>query len=110
MDGEELGETALAVDGLTYVPLVPLLEELGGCTAVWNAEKSVALADTPLFQLPEEVQTALMREQVEKLPLTGNSPYERVICYCNRCVKGITAGGGTAVHLLELAMGTFSGH
>lgn len=51
MDGEELGETALAVDGLTYVPLVPLLEELGGCTAVWNAEKSVALADTPLFQL-----------------------------------------------------------
>lgn len=57
--------------------------------------------DTPLFQLPQEVQAALMAEQVRKFtcPLA--------LCYCNRCVKGITAGGGRAVHLMELAMGTY---
>ncbi len=51
----------------------------------------------PIYEMPEEVQAALMREQVEKYtcPL--------VVCYCNRCVKGVTAGGGKAVHLLELA-------
>ncbi len=58
--------------------------------------------DTPLFQLPEDVQATLMSDQVEKLPC------EWAVCYCNRCVKGITMGGGKAVHLLELAMGTIA--
>lgn len=51
VDGEDLGERALAVDGVTYAPLVPLLEALGGCEAAWDAEECVALAETPLFQL-----------------------------------------------------------
>ena len=66
-----------------------------------NKELLARYPGVPLYQLPEEVVSALMREQVEKYtcPLT--------VCYCNRCVKGVLAGGGAAVHLLELAMGTF---
>ena len=55
----------------------------------------------PLYQMPEEVQTALMREQVEKYTES------LFVAACNRCVKGITMGGGKGVHLLELATGTF---
>ena len=57
---------------------------------------------TPLYQLPQEAQAALMREQVEKYtcPLA--------VTYCNRCTAGIAAGGGRAVHLVELMMGTYS--
>ena len=55
----------------------------------------------PLYQMPEEVQTALMREQVEKYTES------LIVAACNRCVKGITMGGGKGVHLLELATGTF---
>jgi hypothetical protein len=56
--------------------------------------------DTPLWELPQEVQTALMREQVEKytVPLT--------VTYCNRCTAGILQGGGKAVHLMELITGS----
>ena len=60
-----------------------------------------AYGEKPLYQLPEEVQRLLMREQVEKLPC------ELAVTYCNRCKAGILLGGGKAVHLLELAMGTF---
>ena len=41
------------------------------------------------------------REQVEKYTESI------IVAACNRCVKGITLGGGKGVHLLELAMGTF---
>lgn len=56
---------------------------------------------TPIFRLPPEAEQALMREQVEQYtaPLT--------VCYCNRCVSGVKTGGGNAVHLLELAAGTY---
>ena len=57
--------------------------------------------DTPLFQLPQELQTRLMREQTAKLPCP------LAVTYCNRCKQGILLGGGKAVHLLELATGTF---
>ena len=60
-----------------------------------------AYGEKPLYQLPEEVQRLLMREQVEKLPC------KLAVTYCNRCKAGILLGGGKAVHLLELAMGTF---
>ncbi len=72
-----------------------------------NKELLARYPDTPLFQLPEDIQAILMREQVEKFPTMELLPCEWAVCYCNRCVKGITAGGGKAVHLLELAMGTF---
>lgn len=57
--------------------------------------------DTPLYKLPPEAQAALMAEQVEKYtcPLA--------VTYCNRCTAGVLAGGGKAVHLVELAMGTY---
>lgn len=57
--------------------------------------------DTPLFKLPDEVQVALMREQLEKYtcPL--------VVTACNRCTWGVKAAGGNAVHLVELVMGTY---
>ncbi len=56
---------------------------------------------TPLFQMPEGARAALMREQVEKYtcPLA--------VTYCNRCTAGVAAGGGKAVHLVELMMGTY---
>ena len=56
---------------------------------------------TPLHQLPQDVQARLMREQVSKLPCP------LAVTYCNRCKQGILLGGGQAVHLLELATGTF---
>lgn len=59
--------------------------------------------DKPIYEMPQEVQAALMREQAEKF--AGS----QVVCYCNRCVRGIRDGGGRAVHLLELAMGTAEG-
>lgn len=54
-------------------------------------------ADVPLWQLPPEVEQALMREQVEKFPC------ETAVCYCNRCIRGVKTGGGHAVHVLQLA-------
>ncbi len=43
-----------------------------------------------------------MKEQCEKYtcPLT--------VTTCNRCTRGIEAAGGSAVHLVELLMGTYS--
>ena len=66
-------------------------------------ERLQAYGEKPLYELPEEVQRLLMREQVEKLPC------DLAVTYCNRCKAGILLGGGKAVHLLELAMGTFQG-
>lgn len=60
-------------------------------------------AGVPLFQLPEDAQKSLMREQVEKYPCS------LALCYCNRCVQGVAMGGGKSVHLLELCMNTFQG-
>ena len=57
--------------------------------------------DTPLYKLPQEEQAALMAEQV------GKYTCPLVVTYCNRCTAGVLAGGGKAVHLVELAMGTF---
>ena len=36
---------------MTYVPLVPLLEALGGGDASWDPESRTARADTGIFQL-----------------------------------------------------------
>ena len=66
-----------------------------------NLEQLRTYGEKPLYQLPEEIQRLLMREQVEKLPC------ELAVTYCNRCKAGILLGGGKAVHLLELAMGTY---
>ena len=66
-----------------------------------TAEQLQAYGGKPLYELPEEVQRLLMKEQVEKLPC------ELAVTYCNRCKAGILLGGGKAVHLLELATGTF---
>ncbi len=69
-----------------------------------NPENAALLAEQggkPLFQLPEELQARLLREQVEKFPC------ELAVTYCNRCTAGIRLAGGRAVHLLELAMGTY---
>ena len=65
------------------------------------AEQLQAYGEKPLYQLPEEVQRLAMEEQVKKLPR------EFTVTYCNRCKAGILLGGGKAVHLLELAAGTY---
>ena len=57
--------------------------------------------DTPLFQTPAEVQLQLMQEQAEKYPC------EHVVTYCYRCTTCIRTAGVNAVHLMELAMGTY---
>lgn len=51
VDGEELPGGALAWEGLTYVPLVRLLDAVGGWEAAWNQEERTAYADTGLFSL-----------------------------------------------------------
>lgn len=66
-----------------------------------SLELLTAYSSTPLFELPEDVQAALMREQAEKLPC------ELAVTYCNRCKAGILLGGGKAVHLLELVTNQF---
>lgn len=55
----------------------------------------------PISKMDKEIQIQLMKEAV--------SQYECdiTVAYCNRCIKGIALGGGKAVHLLELATGTF---
>lgn len=57
--------------------------------------------DTKISKLPEDLQIKLMQEHVASLPKA-----KYIVCDCNRCAKGITMGGGHAVHLLELVMGT----
>lgn len=57
---------------------------------------------TPLYELPEDIQSQLMAEQAAKLPCA------LAVTYCNRCTQGIRQGGGKAVHLMELAMGTYT--
>lgn len=60
-----------------------------------------ARPDTPLYQFPEEEQKLIFAEQLEK---HGGLP---ALCYCNRCRLGIETAGGSAVHLMELVMGTY---
>lgn len=53
-------------------------------------------------EIPPEKQALLMAEQVEKF----NQPL--VVTYCNRCTAGLQAGGGEAVHLMNLLLGEFA--
>ena len=55
-----------------------------------------AYPDVKVSRLPEELQKALMQEQVSFYQC------ERVVCYCNRCKKGIELGGGHPIHILDL--------
>ena len=66
-----------------------------------NLDLLRAYEGVALFELPQEAQAKLMREQVEKFPRP------LAVTFCNRCKAGILAGGGQAVHLLELAAGTY---
>ena len=59
-------------------------------------------ADKRIYEMDDETQHELMREQVEKFSC------EWIICDCNSCKRGILKGGGKAVHLLELVMGDFT--
>ncbi len=58
--------------------------------------------DKPLVLAPEEVQKKLFEEQAEKYPC------DNVITYCNRCTLCIRTVGVNGIHLMELAMGTYS--
>lgn len=51
VDGEALEGRAFVREGVTYAPLAPLLEALGGWTATWNGEEGTAWAETALFRL-----------------------------------------------------------
>ena len=51
VDGKALSGEALVVDGTTYVPLVPLLEALGGWETTWDQLTATATAVTGLFRL-----------------------------------------------------------
>ena len=55
--------------------------------------------DMPPYQMPREVVEQFMREQVEKFST------EFILTCCNRCTRGIEAGGGKPVHIAELAVG-----
>ena len=56
MDGEILPGESFAEDGVTYVPLAPLLEALGGWETAWDADQRAAWAETELFSLTVPVQ------------------------------------------------------
>lgn len=61
--------------------------------------RAYAQRGIPLHQAPPEIMGRLMREQVEKFET------QWAITDCNRCTRGIEAGGGKAVHLAELVFG-----
>jgi len=67
-----------------------------------NRELLARYPGKPLYELPEDVQASLMREQLEKYtcPIVATT--------CNRCTRGIEAAGGHAVHLAELVTGTWA--
>lgn len=56
VDGEILPGESFAEDGVTYVPLAPLLEALGGWETAWDADQRAAWAETELFSLTVPVQ------------------------------------------------------
>lgn len=56
---------------------------------------------TRLSHLSQEEQAVIFREQAAK---HGGLP---ALCYCNRCKSCLELGGGKAVHLMELVMGTY---
>ena len=49
--------------------------------------------------LSDEQALEKMRDQVKKYAT------DRAVCYCNACLKGVLAGGGTGVHLASLLAG-----
>lgn len=51
VDGEELAGGPFVEDGVTYVPLAPLLEALGGWETAWDQSTRTASAATDLFAL-----------------------------------------------------------
>ncbi len=87
---EESGQASVFCGNLHFEPKKP--------------ENAALLAQYPrkrIFEMPREVEEALMREQVEKFGT------EYIVTCCNRCTLGIEAGGGKAIHILELVMGDF---
>lgn len=57
--------------------------------------------DKSISRMPQKSQITLMKEQVEKFPC------QPAVTCCNRCTAGIEMAGGKAVHLMELATGTY---
>lgn len=51
VNGTPLQTDSYVRDGITYTPLVPLLEALGGWDTAWDADTRSALAQTDLFLL-----------------------------------------------------------
>lgn len=61
-----------------------------------NLKRLSGYPDSPIYEMPPDLEEALMREQVSKYSC------ESTVVYCNRCEKGVTLGGGKAVHLMTL--------
>jgi len=51
VDGQTLEGRHILENGITYVPLVPLLEALGGWSVSWDSASRTARAETDLFPL-----------------------------------------------------------
>ena len=66
-----------------------------------NIELMAKYPGKEIYEMPPEVEEALMREQVEKFKS------EYILTDCNRCTRCITTGGGKPIHLLELVLGDF---
>lgn len=110
-DHPEIADAARSLLKKMGVTLVEMAENREGSVYCGNLHfeprkpESLALLapypDTPLYRLPEDIQAALMREQLEKYtcPLVATT--------CNRCTRGIEMAGGRAVHLVELVTGAY---
>ncbi|MGI6201283.1 MAG: hypothetical protein ACOYJA_10970 [Christensenellales bacterium] len=61
-----------------------------------NLRRLQAYPDVPVYELPGELERALMREQAAQYTCA------QVVCTCNRCEQGIRLGGAQAVHLMDL--------
>ncbi len=74
-----------------------------------QAELMAEHPDFHVRDMPKETQAELMAERVRELQAAAPAGEPLlVLTYCNACTQGIELGGGAAVHLGELAMGTYA--
>jgi len=72
VNGAELEGNAFVENGVTYAPLVPLLEAMGGWTATWEQSTATARSETDLFTL--SVPTGQRQVNVDTYSFDLNAP------------------------------------
>lgn len=73
VDGQELTSTSYVEDGTAYVPLVELLEAMGGWETLWDPVSRTASAETDLFLLNVPIQRSQVLADGWAFDIGGNA-------------------------------------